>query len=135
MRRIQTRNEATAAEPVFHARHLPAALERFRAMIDNHRFAVLAPVGLFKQWVHDTEWLLRRQENCTSAAAAAAMFDLHAATNADIEQFIEQINVLLEEGREYPELAVVARAMIVGLAVTLRNSAARKAVENAVLRQ
>ncbi|HVC95356.1 MAG TPA: hypothetical protein VND64_16795 [Pirellulales bacterium] len=88
-------------------------------MVDNDRFAILAPAPLFKRWMQNTEWILGRQQQCTSAVTASAFLELHAAQNADIEQFIVQINLLLEQGREYPDLAVVGRAMIVGLAVTL----------------
>jgi len=115
MRRIPI----SAKKPSGNPRRRVAPLERFRAMVDNDRFAILAPAPLFKRWMQNTEWILGRQQQCTSAVTASAFLELHAAQNADIEQFIVQINLLLEQGREYPDLAVVGRAMIVGLAVTL----------------
>jgi hypothetical protein len=107
-------------------------LERFRTMLENESFAILAPAPLFARWVQNTEWLLGRQDQCTSAIAASAMFELHAANNDDIELFITQINLLLEEGREHPDLAVVARAMIVGLAMTFHWSFTLEALERVV---
>jgi hypothetical protein len=128
------RVEISTSPPSGATRARVTPLERFQTMLDHDSFAVLAPAPLFKHWVQNTEWLLTRQEQCTSAVAASAMFELHQAQNADIEQFIEQINLLLEEGREHPDLAVVARAMIVGLAITLHWSFTLEAVENALAR-
>ncbi|HVC94480.1 MAG TPA: hypothetical protein VND64_12355 [Pirellulales bacterium] len=96
-----------------------APLVRFDAMLANEGFEVLESEPLFKQWVTHTQLLLNHPNQCDSALAAWAMFELHSAGNPDLEQFIAQINLLLEEGREELDLAVVGRAMVVGLAITL----------------
>jgi len=126
------RNPISATTPQAPILKRVVPLERFRTMLKNESFAFLAAAPLFKRWVQNTEWLLGRQEQCTSAIAASAMFELHAANNSDIEQFIAQINLLLEEGRERPDLAVVGRAMIVGLAMTLHWSFTLEAIERAL---
>jgi hypothetical protein len=114
-------NSSSARERPAKRRQRIAPLLRFDAMLANEGFGVLASEPMFKQWVIHTHWLLNHPNQCNSALAALAMFELHSAGNPDLERFIAQINLLLEEGREELDLAVVGRAMVVGLALTLEN--------------
>jgi len=129
-----TRIPISAKGPSANPRRRVGPLERFRAMMDNDRFAHLAPSPLFRRWMRKTERVLGRRQQCTSAVAMSALDELHAAQNADVEQFIAEIGLLLEQGREYPDVAVVGRAMIVGLAFTLPRSFALDAHKGASAR-
>jgi hypothetical protein len=94
-------------------------------MLAHQNFSILASAPLFRVWVGQTEWLLCHHEHCNSSVAATAMFELHAAANPDVEEFLRQINLLLEAGRQEPDLAILGRAMVVGLVLTLERARAK----------
>jgi hypothetical protein len=119
-------HSSSARERPAKARQRMAPMARFHSLLAHDGFRVLASMPLFQQWVGNTQVMLDHPTLCNSATAAMAMFELHGAHNADLENFIAQVNLLLEEGREDCDLAVIGRAMVVGLAVTLEQARGRK---------